>query len=100
MQQSRIVPLRIACGDTLSTFPIVERKDRAAHEGVYLTAELIVHYKRMLEAGDLDAPYWGVTEPAARSPARLDVERQRAERLEAALIRAASVRPGARRDVA
>ena len=84
----------------LSTFPIVERKDRAAHEGVYLTAELIVHYKRMLEAGDLDAPYWGVTEPAARSPARLDLERQRAERLEAALIRAASEQRVARRDVA
>jgi hypothetical protein len=84
----------------LSTFPIVERKDRAAHEGVDLTAELIVHYKRMLEAGDLDAPYWGVTEPAARSPARLDLERQRAERLEAALIRAASEQRVARRDVA
>jgi hypothetical protein len=26
----------------LSTFPIVERKDRAAHDGVYLTAELIL----------------------------------------------------------
>jgi hypothetical protein len=84
--------LRTTSGHILSTFPIVERKDRAAHDGVYLTAELIVHYKRMLEAGDLDAPYWGVTEPAARVPARLDRERQRAERLEAMLIRAASER--------
>ena len=39
----------------LSTFPIVERKDRAAHEGVYLTAELIVWYFRALSAGDPDA---------------------------------------------
>ena len=31
----------------LSTFPIVEKKDRAAHKGVYLTAEMIVwHMKR------------------------------------------------------
>jgi hypothetical protein len=36
----------------LSTFPIVERKDRAAHEGVYLSAELIVWYFRALAAGD------------------------------------------------
>jgi hypothetical protein len=39
----------------LSTFPIVERKDRAAFEGVYLTCELILWYKRALEAGDPDA---------------------------------------------
>jgi hypothetical protein len=36
----------------LSTFPIVERKDREAHEGVYLTAELIIWYFRVLAAGD------------------------------------------------
>ncbi len=36
----------------LSTFPIVERKDRAAHDGVYLTAELILWYFRALAAGD------------------------------------------------
>jgi len=36
----------------LSTFPIVERKDRAAFEGVYLTAELIIWYFRALAAGD------------------------------------------------
>jgi hypothetical protein len=39
----------------LSTFPIVERKDRAAHDGVYLTLELILWYKHALEAGDPDA---------------------------------------------
>lgn len=39
----------------LSTFPIVERKDRDAFEGVYLTRELILWYKRALEAGDTDA---------------------------------------------
>ena len=41
----------------LSTFPIVERKDRAAH-GVYLTRELIHWYMRALMAGDVarDAP--------------------------------------------
>jgi hypothetical protein len=39
----------------LSTFPIVERKDRAAHDGVYLTAELILWYKHALEAGDPDS---------------------------------------------
>ncbi len=39
----------------LSTFPIVERKDRAAFNGVYLTRELILWYKRALEAGDSDA---------------------------------------------
>ena len=36
----------------LSTFPIVERKDRATHDGVYLTAELIIWYFRALAAGD------------------------------------------------
>lgn len=36
----------------LSTFPIVERKDRAAWGGVYLTAELIIWYFRALAAGD------------------------------------------------
>ncbi|MFL5259407.1 MAG: hypothetical protein ACJ8AS_06605, partial [Hyphomicrobiales bacterium] len=38
----------------LSTFPIVERKDREA-SGCYLTAELILWYKRALEAGDPDS---------------------------------------------
>ena len=37
----------------LSTFPIVERKDRAEH-GCYLTTELIVWYMRALAAGDVD----------------------------------------------
>jgi hypothetical protein len=37
----------------LSTFPIVERKDREAH-GCYLTAELIVWYMRALAAGDAE----------------------------------------------
>jgi hypothetical protein len=36
----------------LSTFPIVERKDREAYDGVYLTAELIIWYFRALAAGD------------------------------------------------
>ena len=41
----------------LSTFPIVERKNRAAH-GVYLTRELIHWHMRALQAGDIarDAP--------------------------------------------
>jgi hypothetical protein len=39
----------------LSTFPIVERKDRDAFNGVYLTRELILWYKHALEAGDADA---------------------------------------------
>jgi len=39
----------------LSTFPIVERKDREAFDGVYLTRELILWYKRALEAGDPDS---------------------------------------------
>lgn len=39
----------------LSTFPIVERKDREAFDGVYLTRELILWYKRALNAGDPDA---------------------------------------------
>ena len=38
----------------LSTFPIVERKDRAAFGGVYLTAELIIWHLRALAAGDAD----------------------------------------------
>jgi Eco57I restriction-modification methylase len=37
----------------LSTFPIVERKDREA-SGVFLTRELILWYKRALEGGDPD----------------------------------------------
>lgn len=37
----------------LSTFPIVERKDRETHGGVYLTAELIIWYFRALAVGDL-----------------------------------------------
>jgi hypothetical protein len=36
----------------LSTFPIVERKDRAAQDGVFRTAELIIWYFRALAAGD------------------------------------------------
>jgi hypothetical protein len=39
----------------LSTFPIVERKDREAFDGVYLTRELILWYKRALDAGDTDS---------------------------------------------
>jgi hypothetical protein len=39
----------------LSTFPIVERKDREAFDGVYLARELILWYKRALEAGDPEA---------------------------------------------
>jgi hypothetical protein len=39
----------------LSTFPIVERKDRSAFDGVYLTRELILWYKKALEAGDAEA---------------------------------------------
>lgn len=39
----------------LSTFPIVERKDREAFEDVYLTCELILWYKKALEAGDPDS---------------------------------------------
>jgi hypothetical protein len=42
-------------GYILSTFPIVERKDREAFEGVYLTRELILWYKRALEAGDAES---------------------------------------------
>jgi hypothetical protein len=36
----------------LSTFPTVERKDRAAFDGVYLAAELIIWRFRALAAGD------------------------------------------------
>ena len=39
----------------LSTFPIVDRKDREAFDGVFLTRELILWYKRALDAGDPDA---------------------------------------------
>ena len=39
----------------LSTFPIVERKDRQMFDGVYLTRELILWYKRALDAGDPDS---------------------------------------------
>jgi hypothetical protein len=39
----------------LSTFPIVERKDREAFDCVYLTCELILWYKRALESGDTDS---------------------------------------------
>jgi len=39
----------------LSTFPIVERKDHEAFGGVYFTRELILWYKRVLDAGDPDA---------------------------------------------
>jgi hypothetical protein len=42
-------------GYVLSTFPIVERKDREVFDGVYLTRELILWYKRALEAGDPDS---------------------------------------------
>jgi hypothetical protein len=38
----------------LSTFPIVERKDRGVFNGVYLTRELILWYKRALDGGDPD----------------------------------------------
>jgi hypothetical protein len=38
----------------LSTFPIVERKDSATFDGIYLTRELILWYKRALEGGDTD----------------------------------------------
>ena len=41
-------------GYILSTFPIVERKDREAFDDVYLTRELVLWYKRALEAGDVD----------------------------------------------
>lgn len=42
----------------LSTFPIVERKDRAAWEGVYLTAEMVIWHMRVLtaEGPGRDAP--------------------------------------------
>ncbi len=39
----------------LSTFLIVKRKDEAAFDGVYLTAELINWYMRALAAGDTEA---------------------------------------------
>ena len=52
----------------------VRRRLRAAAE---LTAELIVHCKRMLEAGDLDAALMDATARKARVRARLDAERAR-----------------------
>ncbi len=52
----------------LSTFPIVERKDRAAWD-VYLTAELIIWYFRALAAGDTKsiAPEATLLRQAARA---------------------------------
>ncbi len=41
--------------DILIDFPIVERKDREAFDGVYLTRELILWYKRTLESGDSES---------------------------------------------
>ena len=57
----------------LSTFPIVERKDRAAHGGVYLTAELIIWYFRALNAGDPNslAPEAALIRQAQRAPKRV-----------------------------
>ena len=56
----------------LSTFPIVERKDRAAWGGVYLTAELIIWYFRALAAGDTTtmAPEATLLRQAARTLAQ------------------------------
>ena len=55
----------------LSTFPIVERADREAFDGVYLTRELILWYKRALEARDPE-----VTCARSRSnPPRQDARR-------------------------
>lgn len=53
----------------LSTFPIVERKDRDAFAGVYLTAELIIWYFRALAAGDTEgqAPVATLLRQAARA---------------------------------
>ncbi|MGD1035722.1 MAG: hypothetical protein ABR878_00690 [Roseiarcus sp.] len=53
----------------LSTFPIVERKDRAAHDGVYLTAELIRWYSKALGAGDPEtqAPEAAILRNAGRA---------------------------------
>jgi hypothetical protein len=55
----------------LSTFPIVERKDRAAWGGVYLTAELVIWYFRALTAGDTTstAPEAVLLRQTTRSPA-------------------------------
>jgi hypothetical protein len=52
----------------LSTFPIVERKDRAKWGGVYLTAELIIWYFRALATGDTEsvAPEAALLRQAAR----------------------------------
>ncbi len=56
----------------LSTFPIVARKDRAAHDGVFLTEELILWYFRALGAGDADgeAPQDTLIRNARRAPTR------------------------------
>lgn len=53
----------------LSTFPIVERKDRDAFGGAYLTAELIIWYFRALAAGDTEsvAPVATLLRQAARA---------------------------------
>ena len=55
----------------LSTFPIVERKDRDAFEGVYLTRELIVWYKRALEAGDAERRAGGRSNSSSQGARRL-----------------------------
>jgi hypothetical protein len=54
----------------LSTFPVVERKDRAAWGGVYLTAELIIWYFRALAAGNTEAlaPEATLLRQASRTP--------------------------------
>ena len=56
----------------LSTFPIVERHDRAAH-GAYLTAELVRWHLRALLAGDpaRDAPEPDLIAAAARAARRV-----------------------------
>jgi len=53
----------------LSTFPIIERRDRSDWSGVYLTAELIIWYFRALAAGDetTDAPVATLLRQATRS---------------------------------
>jgi len=53
----------------LSTFPIVERKDRAEH-GVYLTELLILWFMRALQAGDWtrDPPVDDLIAAARRAP--------------------------------
>ncbi len=53
----------------LASFPIVERKDRAAHDGVYLTRELIHWHMKALAAGDTDrdAPEGDLVARASRA---------------------------------